>query len=595
MHYILLLNLLKKTTTMPIANVDLTNSLEYFRLITNQGILAWNYITNDRFTSTGVLTFNPQVPGHGMNVANGLISGNGSLVRSIPFAGITFGKIKTSALQNSGIAISNSSSIRGGSLTLGSTGSITLNVDVINSITNSRQDLVLSANSILTYLANVSANASQKTIGTFVPAVGGTGITSYSNGRTLIGNSGTPVSNTFGANIGISVTSVAGQITIGANLIQSIGLLFTALSGTQTSISRNTLDPGSLTVTGPIQLSDDLTVQSTTLAATANSLNAINKLVGGLSGGGVSNAFGRLTNVATYNAAGRYVFTVPENFNFGIVTIVGGGGGGSSANTMNMANICVFGSGGGGGAYLRGIFTRADIIALGDDGAGSPNTINITVGGGGPAGLGISFISSYPSSAGVGANGGDTIFGGSDPARWMFRANGGPAGWTNYIVNQGPETFVNFRYTSTTSNVYYARASSNSQGIGTSLAECSGEAGHPGWLHFITKVYVAKDTSSEIAGISGYGGAGGGALSGRIPGIRADRLGAQLTRGHDENTFQGGGFSGFNANGAIGAGGSGGAAVGRVKNALQQPPDWWQVDGGSGANGFVQIEIYSSI
>ena len=44
---------------MPIVNVDLSNSLEFFRTVTNQCILAVNYITNNSYITTGSVRINP--------------------------------------------------------------------------------------------------------------------------------------------------------------------------------------------------------------------------------------------------------------------------------------------------------------------------------------------------------------------------------------------------------------------------------------------------------------------------------------------------------------------------------------------------------
>lgn len=407
---------------MPIANVDLTNSLEYFRMITNQGIISWNYLTGNSYSTPGTITINPPVTSSfiSLNVANGLIYGNAAQIFSIPLARISYGLFKNFSFQNTTISILAGTNLTGGGLISLGNVSVVMNAVTIDSLVNTRQDLVLSANAISGYISNINYSAARFTTGVLSTSNGGTGLTTFANGQTLIGTAaGILASNTIGANQGIAVAAAKGSITLSANLIQGQNVTFSSTN--PLTISRNTMTSATTTTLGPTQLNDTITAAGTTnQAATANSLNAVAKMVGTATSVTVAN--GRLIQANSWTTAGKWTWTVPDNFAYAIVTLVGAGAGGGAANTGNVANTLDIGAPGPGGAYLKGIITLSDIMAAADD-AGSPNTVNITVGAGGVKGAATA--NTNPNGYRAGRSGGDTIFGGADPQKWMMRANGG--------------------------------------------------------------------------------------------------------------------------------------------------------------------------
>jgi hypothetical protein len=567
---------------MPIANVDLTNSLEYFRMITNQAIVSWNYLTGNTYSTPGTITINPPVNSSfiSLNVANGLIYGNAAQIFSIPLSRITYGLFKNFSLQNTSIVINPGTNLTGGgTLALGNTGTLVLNVSVINSITNTRQDLALAANAVQWMLSNVSSNAARFSSGTISAANGGTGLASFANGQALIGTSGGILAaNTIGANQGFIVTSQKGSIVLGANLIQGQNVTFTTTN--PLTISRNTIASATTTTLGPVQLNDTINVEGITdQAATANALNAVAKLVGSTTSVTVAN--GRLLSVTTYNASGQFVYTVPSNFAFAIVTLVGAGCGGGSANTRNVANVLSLGTGGAGGAYLKGIITLSDIITAADD-AGSPNTINITVGRGGAGG------SATVNSPAFGTGGGDTLLGGSDPLKWMFRANGGPSqiDYSGAIANPAvPATGQFLPLVTYGLGVFLPPANSGAR-IGNTIIQSAGQIPKTGYV-------IQYQTDQELSvhvprpGRSGVGG------SITICGVGAtgNPIGYYGLSGRENNpVFNSTWFWSGNNAASPGDGGSGAGGWGRTGTAGET----YRNAGGRGANGIVIIEAYST-
>lgn len=568
---------------MPIANVDLTNSLEYFRMITNQAIISWNYLTGNSYSTPGTITINPPVNSSfiSLNVANGLIYGNASQIFSIPLSRITYGLFKNFSFQNTSIIINPGTNLTGGgTLALGNTGTLTLNISVVHSITNTRQDLALAANSIQWMLSNVSTNAARFSSGTVSAANGGTGLSSFSNGQTLIGTSSAVLAaNTIGANQGFAVTSSKGSITLSANLIQGQNITFTSTNPLK--ISRNTMAAATTSTLGPVQLNDTINAEGiTNQAATANALNAAAKLVGTTTSVTVAN--GRLVSTTTYSTAGRYTYTVPSNFAFAIVTLIGAGAGGGSANTNNVANVISLGTAGAGGAYLKGIITLSDIMTAADD-AGNPNTINVTVGTGG-AGATVASGDNPPE---FGATGGDTLLGGSDPLKWMLRANGGvsPVDYGGTISGVAAPVTGQFRPQVSLGLGNYTTPANTGVRIGNTMIESAGQLPKTGVIVFYN---TTKEVTFNIPrpGRSGFMG------SITPPGIGTNDPTSYSGHSGRENNPNASDYADWlwsgNTTTVPGDGGSGAGVWGKGSGSN------WKQQGRRGGHGLVIIEAYSS-
>ena len=138
---------------MPIVNVDLSNSLEFFRTVTNQCILAVNYITNNSYITTGSVRINPLAPVAGLislNVANGIISGNGARIFSIPITTGISGNFLNSQLQNTSITINSGIGIASnGFSTLGSNPVLLTTNNIIDTKSNNSTIFAASANAVL--------------------------------------------------------------------------------------------------------------------------------------------------------------------------------------------------------------------------------------------------------------------------------------------------------------------------------------------------------------------------------------------------------------------------------------------------------------
>lgn len=426
---------------MPIANVDITNSLTFMRLIYNQCVQAWNNIYERNYFVPGTIKINPGV-GVGssvvtLNVANGLVVANGSQIYSLPMGSIAYGLLRNSSLQNTSITIIPGLNLTGGGTAqLGGSVPTPLSVSVIDSLSNTRTDVALAAASVPSFLSAISYSMSRFITG-FVPvSFGGTGLTSYSNGQLLFGQTGgTFLPNTLGQNTGIRITNSRGGITIAANLIQ--GANITLSSTNPLTITRNVIANATAAIFGPSELNDTVTGEGVIgEVATANSLNAVHRLVSTLGpaelGGSQINTAGRLLRTDVYTSPGTFTWTPPgprNNYSFLVVTLVGAGAGGGYATSSNTPNAWSNPPAGSGGAYIKAIITRAQIITNGD-GADPSNSIFLTVGTGGLGNTGghtgSTFLSAY------GASGTDTIFGGFSSTNWMLRANGA-AGFLNGI------------------------------------------------------------------------------------------------------------------------------------------------------------------
>lgn len=377
---------------MPIANVDVTNSLEYFLSVTNQLITAVNYFHANTILTPEIL-INPSTTGQvSLNIANGLFAGNGSLITSVPTTAFTIDRMDSARLQNTIMTIltSNGVSTNNSSLALGSMAWI--NLVAVDSITNTRTNLPLAVNAIITLISAmraVTVNANSRTIGSFSQNIGGLGFTTYPTaGAILIGNtiSGLLEQNTIPDGIGIETNILAGNVSVRANIQATANVGLTTLPGGGLQITQNGQPIATQTGLGVTQLNDTMISTTTTFAATANSLNAVsNYLAQQLLTGAGTGSNGRLLFCNVYrhatntNPAGIAKWVAPPNVNISYLIVevlgAGGSGGGAQGNVGSLSSPfgrwATAGHGGGAGGYIKG---RIDNPA---------NTYNVIVGVGG--------------------------------------------------------------------------------------------------------------------------------------------------------------------------------------------------------------------
>lgn len=477
---------------MPISIVELTNSIEFFRTVTNQCITAINYITNNTYPSVGSVKINPPLtllPANrvSVNVANGTIYGNAAGIFSIPYSTLT-GKFKNSQLQNSSITISSALGVNTNGASILSTKTLLLVANVVDSTSNSRADLPASANAIKSILDRI--NSIQKNTGRFFPNVGGTGIISYSNGQILLTNHNSLVANTIRSNTGIDIANGPGRIIVTANLIQGQNVILSSSGAEAITITQAPLPAATLTVRGRTSLDDTTLSESTSIGATANSLNSVSNFIQTRFSavGGTVNAFGRLIDVKTYTSdpfgtPQTFIWTRPEpqaNFAFAIVTAVAPGGGSASANNgAGAVSNTVTSMGGGAGASMVGIFTADDIrLFLDNNGA---NTLTLRIGQVGQGGALGGAIPGNPATNGgnltIGIRGATT----DPPTSYLFHLEGGKAGGPSKLVNWYTDSSIT---TGLSAPVFgMARAFSNSfpgGSYGRFIMKSSGTPGYPG-------------------------------------------------------------------------------------------------------------------
>jgi hypothetical protein len=137
---------------------------------------------------------------------------------------------------------------------------------------------------------------------TIAPGYGGTGQTSYTDGQLLIGKTdGTLAKATLTASTGVSITNGDGTITISAT---GSGGTVTAVTGTSPIASTGGTTPdisiqdGTTTQKGAVQLEDSTSSTSTTTAATPNSV----KSAYDLANAALPKAGGTMTGDITFNA-----------------------------------------------------------------------------------------------------------------------------------------------------------------------------------------------------------------------------------------------------------------------------------------------------
>lgn len=379
---------------MPIANVDVTNSLEYFLSVTNQLITAVNYFHANNILTPEIL-INPSTTGQAsLNIANGLFAGNGSLITSVPTTAFTIDRMDASRLQNTIMTIltSNGISTNASSLSLGSMAWI--NLVAVDSITNTRTNLPLAVNAIITLVTAMRAvaqNANSRTIGSFSQNVGGLGFTTYlTDGALLIGNtiSGLLEQNTVQSGLGIEVKNLADNVSIRANIQSTANVGLTTQFGGGLRITQNGQPIATQSGLGVTQLNDTIISTTTSFAATANSLNAVsNYLAQQLLTGAGTGSNGRLLFCNVYrhatntDPAGIAKWVAPPNVNISylIVEVLGAGaaGGTVQANVLSVTGTsgrwAVASHGGGAGGYIKGRINNP------------ANTYNVIVGVGGTA------------------------------------------------------------------------------------------------------------------------------------------------------------------------------------------------------------------
>lgn len=332
-----------------------SSNMDFFRQSIN--ILANNI--NDIFDRSFVVNGNVIITvsnplSTALNVSNGVIRGNGALLFSINAASL-LGTSNNSQLQNSTLRIITANGLFANASIVELGNTVTLNVNVADSITNNSNNIPASANSLRWALNTANANSSNATLVSYLVSEerGGTGKSTYISGQLLIGNSfsGKLDSGNIIAGAGILVTRESGSITISSNLIQGEGMLFQSSGNSGITITSNVYPDGNLTQAGIVRLHDYANSTSNTLAVTPN---AVNSLILNLNSIPVKNTYGRLLSRQVYttsNFAGvtgresgtTYTWSKPENTDFiNIVVLSGGAAGGSSLNVWNDSETSWF-------------------------------------------------------------------------------------------------------------------------------------------------------------------------------------------------------------------------------------------------------------
>jgi hypothetical protein len=318
------------------------NTMDFWRNSISGLASNINYGLANTFNTTGniILTGSGLV----LNVVNGSFKGNGSLIFGLNALAM-FGTANNSKLQNTTLNVMTTAGISGGANGIALGSSITLTVSVNNSITNTRTDIPTAANTIPWALSKANGDTSNATLITVIvdETRGGTGESTYSPGEILIGNSltGKFDKNTIASGAGVSILTSNGSINVSLNLIQGDGILLTSSGNGGITISANGIPAGNDTYSGLIQLYDAPDSLSTTLAVTANAVNAVHLKI--LETPGLANIQGRLIDRRVYTTANyttsaaatgvndgtRYVWTKPNNASFIAVMVLGGGAAGN--------------------------------------------------------------------------------------------------------------------------------------------------------------------------------------------------------------------------------------------------------------------------
>jgi hypothetical protein len=542
-----------------ISQILITNTIDFGRSVLNQVSSAINGMLAAGVTTfSGNVVINPaNTRAVSLNVSTGIIYGNGAGLFGLDANSVTLGLLRNSQLENSSITIVSANGINGvGTVSLGS--NLTLNVVVVDSITNTRTDLAASANSIRwveSIIRPLQLNANGVNTGIVAVAVGGTGLTSYSAGQILLGNtqSGKLQANVILAGAGIISDAESGGIRLSANVIAGVNADVTILNGGGVQISANSPPQGDLSTAGIIQLADTYLSTSLTTAVTSNTVNGIAKYIA--SHPGIPDARGRLIAIDVYKTPGvTYNWVKRPNTDYVMLTLIGAGGSGAlnvaKMTSLNTDSYVTFG--GWSGALLE-----ARIL-----GANVGNNMNITIGWGGNTAL---LDANVRRSTGV--RGGNTSFANST---FGYYANGGNGG----IIIAGLTIVDTFYYSSTDDASTVALAN---VGIPT--------APNPRpetfrWMASSPPEDVYNASSSDYYRGSSGGGVPGYCNGGQYIEQPISLVGGQQIYGPDPS---GGSFgSGFG-----GGGGAGGYAYYTgLLNIF--------AGGGSGANGLCIVYSYSS-
>lgn len=466
---------------MPIANVDVTNSLDYFRMITNQCIIAFNYLTNNTY-SVSRLTVNPS-PSTGflsVNVANGLIYGNGSGIYSYTNAAIT-GTFRNSQLQNSSMTFANGVGVLVGTTSASlNTGTITISSNPVDSIVNASPVLPAAANAITRLIAGIGTIS--KTRGRFFQNVGGTGVVSYSNGQMFISNGQSgllEVTTPLGLN-GIISNPLGGFVGFTSNLISLGNIAFTSTGNSGVTVSQNVYPTATTTSLGVIEINNTITGEAIlNEAGSANSLNAVSNVIAAGVQTGVINASGRLLMVNSYSVGGLSAADASNTYwaignvdavSFLVVTVVAGGGGSSGANNNNSTSNYVMGCAGGSGASIKALITKDQLLNFQDEDGYGRLTIR-TKNNGAEGGTG------NPEPGERGAEGVNVQIGVSN--------TGGGLGYILFVEGgaggQFTRTIANTGLSCNASTFRVAKAWANSQAASV-LQKTAGRPGYPGMV-----------------------------------------------------------------------------------------------------------------
>lgn len=374
-----------------------SNTMDFWRQSINGLAANINFAQANTFMTSGNVVVNVASGAAiaTLNIANGTMFGNGLFLRSLNALSF-LGTANNSKLQNTSVTLISELGISGNISVITFGQSVSLNISVVDSVSNTRTDLPVSANAIQWAMARANtniANATLITTGIADETRGGTGEVSFANGELLIGNtqSGKLNKSTLIAGQGIVITNEKGSIRANLNIVQG-NRMTVAQSGSNgaVTITGDAYESGSTSQIGIIRLEDSFDSTSITLGVTANAVNAVSKRV--VDNPSVSTALGRLvrrdvyTTSNTANRAGiaggttgntRYTWTKSANVNWVKIIAVGGGG---AAPPVSFTAIDTFtgeyevSGGGGSGATVTGIWSANDFSS----------TETVQVGGGGP-------------------------------------------------------------------------------------------------------------------------------------------------------------------------------------------------------------------
>lgn len=542
-----------------ISQILITNTIDFGRSVLNQvsasinGMLATGSATT--FSGNVVINAANGRPAS-LNVTTGIIYGNGAGLFGLDANSVTIGLFRNSQLENSSITIVSANGINGvGTVSLGS--SLTLNVVVVDSITNTRTDLVASANSVRwieTITSVLQANAAFVNTGITAVSVGGTGLTSYSAGQILLGNtqSGKLQANVILAGAGIIADAETGGIRLSANVIAGSNVDVTVLAGGGVQISANSPPLGDLSTVGIVQLADTYLSTSLATAVTSNTVNGIVKYIS--SQPGIPDARGRLIAIDVYKTPGvTHNWIKRPNTDYVLLTLIGAGGSGglnvAKMTSLNTDSYVTFG--GWSGALLE-----ARIL-----GANVGNNMNITIGWGGNT---SSMDANVRRSTGI--RGGNTSFANST---FGYYANGGNGGVIITGVGAG--------------DVHYYSATFDTTVVAANVGIPTAPNPRPETFRWLAS--GAPDDVFNGSGSDYFRGSSGGYVPGYSSGGHNSNMPFSLVGG--TANFGPDPSGGSSGSGFGGGGGSGGAAYyGGILNYFY--------GGSSGANGLCIIYSYSS-